>query len=331
MMRYYQYIKAFAGLLFFSSCLTAQSLVWENVNASYGNLPLGVNVFRTATPLNGKPNIAYYLEADLNAKHLVFTTDTGKGKRYTPSEFYNRAGQPLVVVNGTFFAFEDNRNLNMVVREGKLLAHNTPSVAGRGADTMKFFYPMRGAIGITRRRKADVAWVFTDTSKAAPYAIQTHPLRFSGLKADPEAGDLKKITATANVKLKKWKKIETAIAGGPVLVQENKVAIFNEEEMMFAGRAIADKHPRTAMGYTKDGKLMILVIRGRAPGVAEGATLAEEANMLSALGCYEALNLDGGGSSCMLVNGKETIKPSDSGGQRPVPAVFMILHKTANR
>jgi len=38
----------------------------------------------------------------------------------------------------------------------------------------------------------------------------------------------------------------------------------------------------------------------------------------------EALNLDGGGSSCLLINGKETIKPSDKEGQRPVPAVFMI-------
>ena len=130
------------------------------------------------------------------------------------------------------------------------------------------------------------------------------------------------------MRLEKWKKIETAIAGGPVLVQEAKVAVYNEEEMMFAGKAISDKHPRTAMGYTKSGKLIILVIQGRAAGRAEGATLVQEANMLLSLGCYEALNLDGGGSSCMLVNGRETITPSDAAGQRPVPAVLMIMHKT---
>jgi exopolysaccharide biosynthesis protein len=45
------------------------------------------------------------------------------------------------------------------------------------------------------------------------------------------------------------------------------------------------------------------------------------------LGCYEALNLDGGGSSCLLVNGKETIRPSDSGGERPLPTVFLIKRK----
>jgi len=84
------------------------------------------------------------------------------------------------------------------------------------------------------------------------------------------------------------------------------------------------KHPRTAMGYTRDHKLIILVIEGRHPRTAEGATLTQEAQLLKDLGCVEALNLDGGGSSCMLVNGKPTIQVSDKEGQRPVPAVFLI-------
>jgi exopolysaccharide biosynthesis protein len=52
------------------------------------------------------------------------------------------------------------------------------------------------------------------------------------------------------------------------------------------------------------------------PGV-KGLTTAKVADILKALGCTEALNLDGGGSSCMIVNGKETIKPSD-GNERSV-------------
>jgi exopolysaccharide biosynthesis protein len=47
------------------------------------------------------------------------------------------------------------------------------------------------------------------------------------------------------------------------------------------------------------------------------------AQIFKDLGCMEALNLDGGGSSCLLINGKETIKVSDK-TQRPVPAVFLI-------
>jgi exopolysaccharide biosynthesis protein len=51
------------------------------------------------------------------------------------------------------------------------------------------------------------------------------------------------------------------------------------------------------------------------------------ADILVGLGCVEALNLDGGGSSCMLVNGMETIRPSDKEGQRKVPAVLIIRHR----
>ena len=57
-------------------------------------------------------------------------------------------------------------------------------------------------------------------------------------------------------------------------------------------------------------------------GVA-GLTFAEEAAVLQSLGCVDALNLDGGGSSCLLVEGKETIKVSD-GSQRAVGSVILL-------
>lgn len=124
----------------------------------------------------------------------------------------------------------------------------------------------------------------------------------------------------------KWK-MQTAIGGGPVLLQGGEIRITNNEELKFTGKAINDKHPRTAMGYTADGKLIILVVEGR-NAAAGGATLTQEAQILKDLGCVEALNLDGGGSSCLLVNGKETIKPSDKGAQRAVPGVFLIKRKS---
>ena len=71
-------------------------------------------------------------------------------------------------------------------------------------------------------------------------------------------------------------------------------------------------------------RIIVLAVQGRTPGKAAGVTLSQEAKILLDLGCYEALNLDGGGSSCLLVNGKETIHPSDKEGERPVPSVFII-------
>lgn len=282
-------------------------------------LPASVKLFYTNDSLDNKPFIAYYIEADLKDKNLVFTTQVGNGKRFTPSQYYQSESRPLVVVNGTFFSFQTNQNLNMVMRDSKLRSRNVVSLKGRGKDSTRYYYITRSAIGINRKREADVAWVFTDSSMTRPYAFEDSPVVAMGNAAVPKLKSLKRFDYV------KWN-METAIGGGPVLIHNGAINITNKQEQMFVSGE-KDKHPRTAMGYTRSGKLIILVIQGRSPGKAEGATLQQEAEILYNLGCYEALNLDGGGSSCMLVNGKETIKPSDAAGQRPVPAVFLISIK----
>lgn len=108
------------------------------------------------------------------------------------------------------------------------------------------------------------------------------------------------------------------------MIHQGVLRITNEEERMFMGKAREDLHPRTAMGYTRDGRLLMVAVEGRRAGKAEGASLTDLARILLDLGAVEALNLDGGGSSCLLVMGRETIRPSDKEGQRAVPGVFLI-------
>lgn len=309
-------------------------LKWVNVDSLFQPLPSSVHVYKTTDPLDGKPNIAYYLEADLKHKKLDFTVDTTYQRRLTPSKFYEKNDRPLLVVNTTFFSFATNQNLNLVIKNKKLVSYNIHTINGRGKDTFTYRHPFGSAIGISKKRNADVAWLYTDSSVKKPYRLNfiTKPLSDSvanpGLKyivdkyiypgPDPARGRLENFAP--------WK-MQTAVGGGPVLLQNGEIKITNNEEIKFAGKAINDKHPRTAMGYTRDNKLIILVVEGRNTGKAEGATLTQLAQALKELGCWEALNLDGGGSSCMLVNGKETIRVSDSSGQRPVPAVFIIKSK----
>lgn len=295
-------------------------LKWSRAHDSLSaGLPSSIKIFYTNDPLEGKPFIAYYIEADLKDRSLVYTTQTGSGKRFTPSQFYESEKHPLVVVNGTFFSFQTNQNLNIVMRNGKLKSQNVTALNGRGKDSTKFYYVTRSAIGINKKREADVAWVFTDSARRHAYAFEDSPVVAIGKSRSPNLKSLNRFDYS------KWK-VETAIGGGPALIHDGKIKITNKQEQMFVSGE-KDKHPRTAMGYTKNGKLIILVIQGRFPGKAEGATLQQEAQILLDLGCYEALNLDGGGSSCMLVNGKQTIHPSDSTGQRPVPGVFVIGRK----
>jgi hypothetical protein len=297
--------------LAFQSLHSHSQIKWQNVDSLYQPLPPSVHVYFTNQPMDSSPFKAYYLVADLNDKKLEFTVDTGRDRRLTPSVFYERNGKALAVVNCTFFSFETNRSLNTVIKEGNILAFNNRKVRGRGADSIVFYRPHMSAIGISRKREPDIAWVQADSTARNPQVIQTPPVKKTGAE-EPN-------------NFRKWN-VETAVGGGPVLVQEGQVKITNEEEMMFMGRTINDKHPRTAMGYTQDGKLVILVVEGRNKE-ASGATLGQEARIFQELGCWEALNLDGGGSSCLLVNGKSTIRVSDALGQRPVPAVFVIRTK----
>jgi hypothetical protein len=320
------------SLLLFSYLMISSygQVNWINIDSLYQPLPKSIHVFRSTDSLDGNPNIAYYVVADLKDKKLLFEADTTLNRRLTPAQFYQKNNQPLVVVNTTFFSFQTNQNLSVVIKDGKLGGYNIHSVSGRGKDTLTYRHPLGSAIGISKKRNADVAWLYTDSSRRYPYASQFEQPLLKDSFVSHGLGYYKKATSSGThvtgPSLKKWK-IETAVGGGPVLVQNGEIKITNNEELKFAGNAINDKHPRTAMGYTSDNKLIILVVQGRFPGMAEGATLGQEAKILQDLGCWEALNLDGGGSSCMLINGKETIKPSDPTGQRAVPAVFLIKNK----
>jgi len=286
-------------------------------------LPQGTHVFFTNDSLDGKPNIAYYFIAGIKNKNLFFTSDAKNGTRLTPSQYFEKDEKPLLVVNCTFFEFVHNSNLNLVVKDGNVLANSIQTIAGKGKDTLTYRHVFKSAIGINKHAKADVAWIFSDSVKHFAYASQQAVYSFKDSSA---YYSFQQIPSTIKSKFSKWK-VKTAVGGGPVLLQNGQIKISNEEEQMFTGKAINDKHPRTAMGYTNDGKIIVLVIQGRFPAKAEGATLLQEAKLLQDLGCTEALNLDGGGSSCMLINGKQTIQPSDKEGQRPVPAVFVIKQK----
>ncbi len=305
-------------IFIFSISFTNAQWNWRNVDSLFQPLPASVHIYMTNDATEGKPNIAYYVSAELKDKSLNFTTQVGHGKRFTPSQYFEQEQKPLLVINTTFFEFVHNSNQNVVIKNGKLEAYQVHSIAGKGKDTLTYQHSFGSAIGMDKKRKADIAWLYTDSSDANVYATQTVINHFKDSVSHHPGKDM-----LVKGKFTKWK-MQSAVGGGPVLLQDGEIKITNNEELKFAGKAINDKHPRTAMGYTKDGKLIFLVIEGRFPGKAEGATLTEEAQMLKQAGCVEALNLDGGGSSCLLINGKQTITPSDKEGQRAVPAVFLI-------
>ncbi len=286
---------------------------WKNVDSSYGRLPPTFHVFRNRDSLHGRHLNAYYVSVKLTDKEVSFTTVTGNGDRYTPTQYFRQEKSPLLIVNGGFFSPETNENLSLVMRDGRMIAHNVTALKGIGHDTALYYYPTRGAFGIDSKNRATVDWVFTDTTRRYPYAFESVPAEAKGEYANPSIYDLRDVEW-------KWWRMKTAVGGGPVLIYEGKIWITNKEEQMFVGEE-KELHARTAIGYTKDDRLIILVIQG---GEGQGASLEDEARLLREIGCYKALNLSGGNNSCLLINGRETIKPSGPEGQAAVTAVFVV-------
>jgi len=86
------------------------------------------------------------------------------------------------------------------------------------------------------------------------------------------------------------------------------------------------RHPRTAVGVDESRKrLWIIVVDGRQEGYSAGMSLPELTELFEALGTDEALNLDGGGSSVMVVGGQPRSRPSDATGERAVVNALMLV------
>ncbi len=121
---------------------------------------------------------------------------------------------------------------------------------------------------------------------------------------------------TLSVKLQPEEgQIRQALGGGPRLVRGGVASIEHLRER-FSNSFATKRHPRTGLGL-RDGTLVLVVVDGRQPGYSEGMTLYEFAQLFLELGCSDAMNLDGGGSSTMVVHNRVMNSPS-SGYERAV-------------
>jgi hypothetical protein len=111
---------------------------------------------------------------------------------------------------------------------------------------------------------------------------------------------------------------------GTVAASEAGAAINQLNRADFYHSWVVRRHPRTAVGITNDNTVYLMTIYGRQPGISAGASITEVARALANLGAESAINLDGGGSTIMIVNGEPTGLSSDKGGQREVGDVLLL-------
>lgn len=120
-----------------------------------------------------------------------------------------------------------------------------------------------------------------------------------------------------------WPDVFETIGGNPTLIEDGRV---QHQSIDDGSSFTSHRHPRTALAYNdNNGKLFLVTVDGRQRRYSRGMTLTNLTWFLrSRLGATDALNLDGGGSTTMVVRGKIKGRPSD-GVERPVSSALAIV------
>ena len=232
--------------------------------------------------------------------HLEFSAKLASGRLSYPVAGFNRPLAPdeLVIFTPQFHrtTLTVPEGVEAVVRKGKVV-----SVKDRyGSSEIPRDGYVVSALGSARE------WLTKNIRKGSRLTLST---RINPINPQQD---------------EQWKQADTIVGGGPQLIKDGRVAITNEQEKI-APAFVSDRHPRTAIARLRTGSLLLLTVDGRQPGVSVGMSLNTLADLLLEFDAVEAINLDGGGSTTMVVRDRVVNRPSDLTGERPVSDAILIF------
>lgn len=120
---------------------------------------------------------------------------------------------------------------------------------------------------------------------------------------------------------KHWNKVEHAISGGPTLIRDGRLYVGLKSERFSKSWTSSKITHRTACGFTRDRRLIIATVEGP-------HNMWDLAKFMYHLGCVDAMNLDGGGSTTMVVNGTTVTRNGNHSRSRKVAATLLVLDPT---
>ena len=292
-------------LHFIFNCAFAQrALQWK-----WTPLPIaganGVKAFRGIDSINTIR--AFYLDVDLN--HLAVEVKPAAANGTEPASVILQRVGAVAGINGGFFG--SGQALGLVMIDGQILTQPLASLNRAGTA----YYATRAAFGLDKKRQPATTWAYNWNGVLHGYPAP-NPNRQGAPAPLP---DPKNFSPAATP----WKVLH-GLGGGPNLISQGAVNITYDAEVMFGSGVGSDNpDPRTAIGFTAAKHVIMFVVDGR-QAASTGLSLPEVAQTLLALGCVEAINLDGGGSSTFVVNNKVVNSPSD-GQERRVANVFAVV------
>ncbi len=282
-------------------------LDWKKVDRF--NLPKEVVVYETVSNLNGKKFHAWYAEADISTGKVELKVNV-PSKATIIDEQASWAGDKCLVLTNAGY-FYNGKHIGVAV-----VGSNTTGAIGSLRGSLKqgdveynSRYPVtRGIFGVDATGKPAAYWVGAEDYGKVFYFDRPLPSVKGENKYD--------IVSSENpCKALNWHPTY-AICAGPVLLKNGKCPftfsvtdkggdyyVSNYEMIPYDIFDPTVSPDRTAVGCTKDGKVILFICDGRIES-SKGATLLEEAAILKGIGCVDAVNLDGGGSTGMIVKGE---------------------------
>jgi exopolysaccharide biosynthesis protein len=121
-------------------------------------------------------------------------------------------------------------------------------------------------------------------------------------------------------------RLRTLMGGWPRLIVDGKtVAEYADIVEGTFPRFSVQRHPRTAIGFSRDSSTLFMVTVDGRRETDSGMSLVELSKLLLDIGVYQGMNFDGGGSTTMVVEGRVVNRPSDSDGERPVGSGLLVV------
>ncbi len=288
--------------------LLSQTITWTDVSSSY-TLPDGVSLFKGT---RSSPILeAYYLDVDLNNPDLAirsYITNSPKGV----NTFTSSVGA-YAAVNGGFFG--GATSYSAVVYPFEVKAQNISALT-RNSQT----YPVaRSFFGMNFDRSLTVDWIYHFGNGVDDIRIYPQPMAYILNDPSPKPPPLQNDGTP-------YDSLLVGIGGGPTLVKNAQVNVTYDEEIFWgSGVGLDNGDPRTGVGYTADNHVIIFVADGR-QSISQGVGLPEMAQIFVDLGCVEAMNLDGGGSTQMAIGNQMVNSPSTGSSYRAVPSILAVIH-----
>ena len=227
------------------------------------------------------------------------------------------------------------RGVNLPVRANKLLTGRVESV--RVVQTASEAVPEDGVVlSAALGTGADFLAAHLHPGDPVSLALAVAPVGSTSaafqIAALPRtAGDL---PSRSGVALSRsawlWAQVPEAVGGGPRLLVDGQVSVDWAAEGFDAGFA-GGLNPRTAVGASRDGHRLYLVTVDGRQAFSRGVSLAGMAGILKRYGAWNAINLDGGGSTALAANGLTVSSPEGDGSERPVADMLLVYSARAKQ